>query len=63
MKDNSLLGKFTSSRFAAVCGILGPLIAFTAILVAIGVSASWFSWFDNALSDLGHPFRLGGSSG
>ncbi len=63
MKDNSLLGKFTSSRFAAVCGILGPLIAFTAILVAIGLSASWFSWFDNALSDLGHPFRLGGSSG
>ncbi len=63
MKENSLLGKFTSSRFAAVCGILGPIIALTAILVAIGVSASWFNWFENALSDLGHPFRLGGSSG
>lgn len=63
MKDDSILAKLTSSRLAAVCGILGPIIALTAILVAIGVSASWFNWFDNALSDLGHPFRLGGSSG
>ncbi|MFX1475098.1 MAG: DUF998 domain-containing protein [Promethearchaeota archaeon] len=60
MKDDSILAKLTSARFAAVCGILGPLVALTAILVAIGMSASWFTWFDNALSDLGHPYMLGG---
>lgn len=63
MKENSLFGKLTSSRFAAVCGILGPIVALTGILVAIGMSASWFNWFDNALSDLGHPYMLGGTSG
>jgi hypothetical membrane protein len=63
MKDDSILGKLTSSRFAAVCGILGPIVALTGILVAIGMSAAWFNWYNNALSDLGHPFMLGGSSG
>jgi hypothetical membrane protein len=63
MKETTFLHKLTSSRFAAVCGILGPIVALTGILAAIGLSASWFNWFDNALSDLGHPFMLGGSSG
>ncbi|MFX1299408.1 MAG: DUF998 domain-containing protein [Promethearchaeota archaeon] len=51
-----------SSRFAGVCGIIGPLIAFSGIALAILVSP-WFNWFTNALSDLGHPWMLGGSSG
>jgi hypothetical membrane protein len=51
-----------SSRFAGLCGIIGPLIAITGITVAILISP-WFNWFDNALSDLGHPWMLGGSNG
>ncbi len=43
-----------SSRFAGLCGIIGPLIALTGIVVAILLSP-WFNWFTNALSDLGHP--------
>ncbi|MHA2314840.1 MAG: DUF998 domain-containing protein [Candidatus Hermodarchaeia archaeon] len=52
-----------SSRFAGVCGIIGPLIAITGIAIAISVSLSWFNWWTNALSDLGHPWMLGGSNG
>ncbi len=51
-----------SSRFAGVCGIIGPLIAISGIAIAIFVSP-WFNWFANALSDLGHPWMLGGSNG
>lgn len=46
-----------SNRFAAICGILGPLIAFTGIAISITLSPTWFNWFTNALSDLGHPSR------
>ncbi len=51
-----------SSRFAGLCGIIGPLIAISGIALAIFVSP-WFNWFTNALSDLGHPWMLGGSNG
>ncbi len=51
-----------SSRFAGLCGIIGPLIAISGIALAILVSP-WFNWFTNALSDLGHPWMLGGSNG
>jgi len=51
-----------SSRFAGLCGILGPLIALIGIIVAIFVSP-WFNWITNALSDLGHPTMLGGTNG
>lgn len=51
-----------SSRFAGLCGIIGPLIAITGIAIAILISP-WFNWFTNALSDLGHPWMLGGSNG
>jgi hypothetical membrane protein len=51
-----------SSRFSGLCGIIGPLIALIGIAIAIWVSP-WFNWFDNALSDLGHPSMLGGSNG
>jgi hypothetical membrane protein len=33
------------------------------ILAAILMSASWFNWVTKALSDLGHPYMLGGSGG
>lgn len=52
-----------SSRVAAIAGIVGPLVAFIGIAVAILMSASWFNWVANALSDLGHPFMLGGTDG
>jgi hypothetical membrane protein len=38
----------------AIYGIIGPLLAFICIIIAISVSP-WFVWADNALSDLGHP--------
>jgi hypothetical membrane protein len=39
-------------KVSSLCGILAPVIAFTCILYAIE-SYSQFSWFNNALSDLG----------
>ena len=51
-----------SSRFSGLCGIIGPVIALIGIALAIWVSP-WFNWFNNALSDLGHPTMLGGSNG
>ena len=52
-----------SPRIAAFCGVVGPIIGFASIAVAVIVSASWFNWFSNALSDLGHPTMLGGTHG
>jgi len=52
-----------SSRLGAICGFLGPLIGFASIAVAISLSPSWFNWWTNALSDLGHPGMLGGLNG
>ena len=43
-------------RAMALLGIIGPLVAIGGIVLAISQS-SWFSWGDNALSDLGHPMR------
>lgn len=39
-------------KVSGLCGILAPVIAFTCILCAIA-SYSQFSWFNDALSDLG----------
>jgi hypothetical membrane protein len=39
-------------RVAGTCGILGQSIALFGILLAISISP-WFSWTDDALSDLG----------
>lgn len=52
-----------SSRLGAICGILGPLIGFAGIAIAISLSPWWFDWWTNALSDLGHPDMLGGLNG
>ena len=56
-------GFLGSPRFAAVCGILGPLVGFSCIGIAVVLSASWFNWFFYALSDLGNPIMLGGFHG
>jgi len=39
-------------RFAALCGLLTPTITLTLIFISIKLSP-WFSWHDNALSDMG----------
>ena len=40
------------TRLAGLCGILTPVITLTLIFVSIALSP-WFSWHDNALSDMG----------
>ncbi|MDY6930863.1 MAG: DUF998 domain-containing protein [Halobacteriota archaeon] len=39
-------------NFKVLCGIIGPIVTFTCIAVAIYLSP-WFSWTENWLSDLG----------
>ncbi|RLF94442.1 hypothetical protein DRN45_03380 [Thermococci archaeon] len=39
-------------KFLGICGILAPVIAFIAISLSIYMHP-WFSWRENALSDLG----------
>ena len=39
-------------RLAALCGLLTPTITLALIFIAIKLSP-WFSWHDNALSDMG----------
>lgn len=45
-----------NERKYALFGVAGPLIAYFFIAVSI-VLSSWFSWSNNALSDLGHAVR------
>jgi hypothetical membrane protein len=51
-----------SPQFGALCGIIGPLIGFLLLSIAIIISP-WFNWVTNALSDLGHPAMIGGING
>lgn len=46
------MNRATKLKIAGLCGVAGPLIAFSMILLAIS-SSPWFSWTVNALSDLG----------
>jgi hypothetical membrane protein len=51
------------SRIAGVCGIVTPIVALTLVFVSVAMSP-WFSWHDNALSDMGvsatpNPFNAG----
>jgi hypothetical membrane protein len=48
----SVLGRIFGSKPTAVCGILGQLLVFIAIGIAISFSP-WFTWAGNALSNLG----------
>ena len=43
-------------RFFSLCGIVGPLTAMSFISLSIFLSP-WFSWSENALSDLGHSIN------
>jgi len=45
--------KLKENKLFALLGIIGLLIAYLSIGLAIYFS-SWFSWYRNALSDLGH---------
>jgi hypothetical membrane protein len=45
-----------NERFWALFGLVGPLVAYVFIGVSIA-STPWFSWWNNALSDLGHTLR------
>jgi hypothetical membrane protein len=44
--------KLKKLKIAGMCGVLAPIIVLTLILLAIYYSP-WFSWTENALSDLG----------
>ena len=44
-------------RVGGGCGILGPVVALSLVLLAVA-SSPWFTWEGNALSDLGHYFRV-----
>jgi hypothetical membrane protein len=46
--------KFRTMTFPGILGIIGPLVALSAIAIAIILSLSWFTWEGNALSDLGN---------
>lgn len=39
-------------RISGLCGIAAPIFGFSSILIAVSYSP-WFSWTENALSDLG----------
>ncbi|MBS7614511.1 DUF998 domain-containing protein [Candidatus Bathyarchaeota archaeon] len=43
-------------RYLFLFGLIGPLAAYIFIGVSIALSP-WFSWWNNALSDLGHAVR------
>jgi hypothetical membrane protein len=41
-----------TTRLAGLCGLITPVLTLTLIFVSIALSP-WFSWHDNALSDMG----------
>jgi len=43
-------------RMCSLLGFIGPLTAYVFVGISIA-SAPWFSWWENALSDLGHATR------
>ena len=47
---------FMNERYWSLFGVAGPLVAYVFIGVSIA-SAPWFSWWNNALSDLGYALR------
>jgi hypothetical membrane protein len=61
MPENNQRGNI--KKILAAFGVVGPLIAIIGSITAMLASASWFNWLNNHLSDLGHPFMIGGSHG
>jgi hypothetical membrane protein len=45
-------------RTIGLLGVLTPIIAYCGIILAILINLEWFSWTDNALSDLGNYKNL-----
>jgi hypothetical membrane protein len=45
-----------NDRYWALFGVAGPLVAYVFVGISIA-SAPWFSWWTNALSDLGYALR------
>jgi hypothetical membrane protein len=43
---------FNKNKFLLLCGIFSIIIAYSSIIFSIIIS-NWFSWINNALSDLG----------
>ncbi len=43
---------FNKNKFLLICGIISIIIAYSSIIFSIIIS-NWFSWINNALSDLG----------
>jgi hypothetical membrane protein len=48
-------------RRYALFGVFGPLLVYLSIAVSLALSP-WFSWKNNALSDLGHSVTSGAAS-
>lgn len=49
-----MLRKKISPKIAGISGILGIIVAFAFIAIAIHFNSSWWNWFDYTLSDLGN---------
>ncbi len=47
-----------NEKVYSLLGVAGPLLAFVSTGVSIALSP-WFSWWENALSDLGHSVESG----
>lgn len=52
MEESEKTNHLISPKLAGLCGILGPIICLIFISIAI-LSAPWFSWIENYISDLG----------
>lgn len=53
MESNSTVNPY---RKFLIFGVIGPIVSLALIFVDIGLSP-WYSWYSNALSDLGvHPY-------
>lgn len=47
-----------NDKYWALFGVAGPLVAYVFIGISIAL-VPWFSWWNNALSDLGHAVHSG----
>ena len=41
-------------KLSGICGIMLPIVIISGLLLALP-RAPWFSWTENAISDLGRP--------
>lgn len=58
-KNGGLFGQalaWDAPTVGGLCAIAAVVIGLTSVFIAVAISP-WFSWTENALSDLGHPSR------